>query len=118
VGGGDVTVPPVVIVPLPEKLSANEPVAPIELVPASEGNDPVSPLKLPVALVIVADPVPEEPLSQPIGTVIVPPSVLPEIVMVKGAVAPEAPRAANGIVELNVPLPAIPPVIVAVPVIV
>ena len=77
----------------------------------------MSPPKLPVALLIVNDALPE-PVSRVIGNVSVPPSVLPEIVMVKGAVMFAPVNEASGIVELNVPLPAIPPVSVAVPLIV
>jgi hypothetical protein len=73
-----------------------------------------------VALVIVADPVPEvaAPSNKVIGITSVPPSVPPEVVMVKGVltVVPPPASAVSGIVALNVPLPEIPPVSVAVPV--
>jgi hypothetical protein len=43
VGGGAVTVPPVVIVPVPEMVMVTAPAALTDSEPASEGNDPVSP---------------------------------------------------------------------------
>ena len=56
-GGGGVTVPPVVMVPAPEKLSVN--VVPFsEPLPGMLGNDPVAPAQLPVPPVTVPAAVP------------------------------------------------------------
>jgi hypothetical protein len=113
-GGGAVTVPPVVIVPLPVKVSVM-PETPADPDPFNVVNEPVSPAKLPVALVIVADTVPE-PDSTAIGIVRVPPRVLPEIVMVNGALRFVPLNEVRETVELKVPLPLIAPLSVAVPV--
>jgi len=73
-----------------------------------------------VAVVIVAEPEPEvaSPSSKVTGIISVPPSVPPESVMVKGALAvvPLRVVAVSGMLPLNAPLPAIAPVSVAVPV--
>jgi len=104
-----------VMVPLPEKVSAIPP-TPMVSAPGREGNDPVSPAKLPDALVIVSDPVPDESSSQPAGTTRVPPSEPPEAVIVKGTDPPLA-NSLMGTVALKLPLALIAPVMVAVPVI-
>lgn len=71
-------------------------------------------------MVIVAEPEPEvaSPSSKVTGIISVPPSVPPESVMVKGALAvvPLRVVAVSGMLPLNAPLPAIAPVSVAVPV--
>jgi hypothetical protein len=68
-----------------------------------------------VALVIVADPVPEPPVSTLTGNTTVPPSVPPDNEMVKGTLAVVPLNAVSGTVALKAPDPAIPPVRVAVP---